>query len=61
MTDMERDIAGRIMAWAMFNDKIPLANDDGSFITTEQLTQWYWNEYFQSCEMAKPETGFEVI
>jgi len=61
MTDMECDIAGNIMAWSILNDNIPLLNDDGSLITTEQLTQWYWDEYFQSCEMSKPETGLEVI
>lgn len=68
MTEFERNMAGEIMAWAFFNESmtffnesIPMSNEDGSLITTQQLTEMYWGEYFNTCEMASPETGMEVF
>jgi len=59
MTEMEMDYAGKIMAWAMMNDDVPLMNEDTSLVTTEQITQMYWDMYFNSCTMNDKYTGME--
>lgn len=61
MTEMEMQVGGEIMAWAMMNDDVPLMKEDASIVTTPELTQMFWDKYFSECEMSKPETGLELI
>lgn len=61
MTDMEMDYAGKIMAWAMMNDDVPLMNEDTSLVTTKQITQMFWDKYFSECEMGKSTSGLDII
>jgi hypothetical protein len=53
MTDFENSVSKEIEEWATDSD-YPYA------FRFENITA-YWNEYFNSCEMANPETGLEVI
>lgn len=55
MTEMEMQVAGEIMAWAMTRFK---GIED---ITHKQMVNMFWNEeYFATCEMRNTETGLEM-
>lgn len=54
MTEMEYSCGAEIIDWALNNTGV-LEN-----LTTPELTQMFWDEYFDSCEMGAPETGLEM-
>jgi hypothetical protein len=54
MSDFEMSVAGEVMdfAFGYFTGKGEL--------TTEEMVNTYWDNYFNSCEMKNPETGLEM-
>ena len=57
MSDFEMEVAGEIMRFVfVMQDKFTSIED----ITTKEMVNTYWEEYFNSCEMKTPETGLEM-
>ena len=55
MNEMETDVAGLIVNWALFRFK---GIED---LSHEDMVDAYWKEYFCGCTMSTPETGLEII
>lgn len=57
MFDFEMEVAGEFMKFAF---GMPDKYTSIEYITTKEMVNMYWEEYFNSCKMKTPETGLEM-